>query len=397
MPHYFGQADYTHGSPVAAGVLLVNLGTPQAPTRRAVRRYLAEFLADPRIVEAPALALVACAPRRDPARAAGAIGATLREDLDATGLAASDRHPGSGGKSAELAETAAARADPRPLRDALRQAVDRIGPARARGSRRTATARAAALSAVFRHDGRIGARRGRRRACRAGVGCRSCASSPTTTPNRATSKRSHEASKHIGRAIAAHSGCCSRSTAFRNAISARAIRISANARRRHGRCASGWIFARTNSSVAFQSRVGREAWLAPYTDRSLEGVAEAGRPPGAGALSRVCGRLSGNARGNRADEPRAAFWRRAASASSTSPRSTRRRITSPHFPNSSCATAKAGPSSIRPGTAHAPPRSARPRAVARNACAMARADEIRIELADRTLAAQVWGDPRCRR
>jgi protoporphyrin/coproporphyrin ferrochelatase len=36
-------------------VLLVNLGTPEAPTRRAVRRFLAEFLSDPRVVELPRL------------------------------------------------------------------------------------------------------------------------------------------------------------------------------------------------------------------------------------------------------------------------------------------------------------------------------------------------------
>lgn len=35
------------------GVLLTNLGTPNAPTPKAVRRYLAEFLGDPRVVEAP--------------------------------------------------------------------------------------------------------------------------------------------------------------------------------------------------------------------------------------------------------------------------------------------------------------------------------------------------------
>ena len=35
------------------GVLLVNLGTPAAPTPPAVRRYLAEFLSDPRVVELP--------------------------------------------------------------------------------------------------------------------------------------------------------------------------------------------------------------------------------------------------------------------------------------------------------------------------------------------------------
>lgn len=37
------------------GVLLVNLGTPDEPTASAVRRYLAEFLADPRVVEIPRL------------------------------------------------------------------------------------------------------------------------------------------------------------------------------------------------------------------------------------------------------------------------------------------------------------------------------------------------------
>lgn len=35
------------------GVLVVNLGTPDAPTPAAVRRYLGQFLSDPRVVEAP--------------------------------------------------------------------------------------------------------------------------------------------------------------------------------------------------------------------------------------------------------------------------------------------------------------------------------------------------------
>ena len=39
----------------AVGVLLVNLGTPDAATPAAVKRYLAEFLSDPRVVEIPAL------------------------------------------------------------------------------------------------------------------------------------------------------------------------------------------------------------------------------------------------------------------------------------------------------------------------------------------------------
>ena len=46
---------YRHGSAPRTCVLLVNLGTPDAPTPAALRRYLAEFLSDPRVVEIPRL------------------------------------------------------------------------------------------------------------------------------------------------------------------------------------------------------------------------------------------------------------------------------------------------------------------------------------------------------
>jgi ferrochelatase len=38
------------------GVLLINLGTPDAADARSVKRYLAEFLSDPRVIEIPAIA-----------------------------------------------------------------------------------------------------------------------------------------------------------------------------------------------------------------------------------------------------------------------------------------------------------------------------------------------------
>ena len=50
---YKGLRHFSHSQPDTIGVLLTNLGTPDAPDTGAVRRYLAEFLADPRIVEAP--------------------------------------------------------------------------------------------------------------------------------------------------------------------------------------------------------------------------------------------------------------------------------------------------------------------------------------------------------
>ncbi len=45
--------DATRKQQARTGVLLTNLGTPDAPTAAALRRYLAEFLADPRVVELP--------------------------------------------------------------------------------------------------------------------------------------------------------------------------------------------------------------------------------------------------------------------------------------------------------------------------------------------------------
>jgi ferrochelatase len=54
MP-FLPEPPHAHGTPARTAILLVNLGTPEAPTRAAVRRYLKEFLSDPRVVEIPRL------------------------------------------------------------------------------------------------------------------------------------------------------------------------------------------------------------------------------------------------------------------------------------------------------------------------------------------------------
>ncbi len=51
--HYMGLGDHVPASLPRTGVLLVNLGTPDAPTAAALRPYLAEFLSDPRVIEQP--------------------------------------------------------------------------------------------------------------------------------------------------------------------------------------------------------------------------------------------------------------------------------------------------------------------------------------------------------
>ncbi len=53
MSRYQGEFAFRHDQPAKLGVLLVNLGSPDEPTPAALRRYLKEFLWDPRIVEIP--------------------------------------------------------------------------------------------------------------------------------------------------------------------------------------------------------------------------------------------------------------------------------------------------------------------------------------------------------
>jgi len=50
---YQGQENFDHQQPDKIGVLITNLGTPDAPEAGALRRYLREFLSDTRVVEIP--------------------------------------------------------------------------------------------------------------------------------------------------------------------------------------------------------------------------------------------------------------------------------------------------------------------------------------------------------
>lgn len=56
---FHGKSDYHHGSIHRTGILLVNLGTPSAPTAAAIRNYLKEFLSDRRVIEIPRYAWLA--------------------------------------------------------------------------------------------------------------------------------------------------------------------------------------------------------------------------------------------------------------------------------------------------------------------------------------------------
>ncbi|MDA9628939.1 ferrochelatase [Pelagibacteraceae bacterium] len=50
---YFGEKNYEHGSKDKTGVLITNLGTPDAPNAKSLKIYLNQFLSDPRVIEIP--------------------------------------------------------------------------------------------------------------------------------------------------------------------------------------------------------------------------------------------------------------------------------------------------------------------------------------------------------
>ena len=50
---YSSQKNFNHSSPQKIGILLVNLGTPDAPNTKSLKKYLKQFLSDPRVIELP--------------------------------------------------------------------------------------------------------------------------------------------------------------------------------------------------------------------------------------------------------------------------------------------------------------------------------------------------------
>ena len=53
MPRFKNTSEFDHASETRLGLLVSNLGTPDAPTAGALRKYLGEFLSDPRVIEVP--------------------------------------------------------------------------------------------------------------------------------------------------------------------------------------------------------------------------------------------------------------------------------------------------------------------------------------------------------
>ena len=53
MNFYNNEPKYKHGDTPKIGIILANLGTPDAPDAKSLRKYLGQFLMDRRVVEIP--------------------------------------------------------------------------------------------------------------------------------------------------------------------------------------------------------------------------------------------------------------------------------------------------------------------------------------------------------
>ena len=270
----------------AIGVLLINLGTPDAPEARAVRRYLAEFLSDPRVIEIPQLAwkpilhgiILSTRPRKS-AEAYNQVwtneGSPLRGHRAAPGARrfASD-----------------CRTRQRPLCDALRPSRDR------RGDRATWSRRAARESSPRRSTRNIARRRRRPPTTRSSRCWRGCACQPamrTLPPYYDDPLYIDALAGNLARQLAAldfepraaaaelprHAACGRASSA--TPITAIARRPRACCRKRLGA-----------KSMSRSSRTsGARKWLEPATDATLAGLPGEGRAPNrrrrAGLLRRL--------------------------------------------------------------------------------------------------------------
>ena len=163
MANFSANTPHDHAAGERIGVLVTNLGTPDAPTTGAVRRYLAEFLADPRVIEIPRWIWRFILHGGDPAHSAPALRPRLREHLDlrrrapAGELASHCRSTGRamGGTDDRAAcpwRSACATAPRRSPMRCMRSVKRRSDPARG----------ASTLSPVLRRDRRLHIRCGRR-------------------------------------------------------------------------------------------------------------------------------------------------------------------------------------------------------------------------------------------
>lgn len=271
-----------HAAPAGAdlardqvAVVLVNLGTPAAPTRGAVRRYLAQFLSDPRVIEQPRwlwwpilYGVILCLRPARSARAYASIwtpaGSPLLVQSGALAQALQHALYSAVGPAPEvhLAMTYGEPALPRVLRDLVSRGIGRVLvlPLYPQYS---ATSTGAVLDALA-----------------------DTIKSLRWPPELRTIGDYHDQHEHIealARSVERHwvaHGRAERLLLSFHGIPQRYVDsgdpYAAQCAATAARLAARLKLGADALVVSFQSRVGREEWLKPYTDMTLEALARAG-------------------------------------------------------------------------------------------------------------------------
>ena len=276
-------------------LLLVNLGTPDAPETGAVRRYLREFLERPAGARHPPGRPRGCCSTWSSCPSARQERRGLPEDLDAGGLAAAGALPRAGAAGSRTRSGRSARWSWR-CATATRRSPRRWSALRARGVQElivvplypqyASSSTGSTLERVY-EAGRRGVERADARGC-----CRRSTTDPGFLDAFA------EVARPGARRGAARTTCSSASTACPSGTCARATRPGAHCLGRADCCdvqvpanrycyrAQSFFTARALAerlglspgkwTVTFQSRLGRTPWIQPYTDLVLPELARGG-------------------------------------------------------------------------------------------------------------------------
>ena len=275
------------------------------PKPRAVRRYLAEFLSDPRVIEIPATGVAADPARHHPAHPADASRPT---PIARSGPTKARRwRPSRSGRRRRCASGSAGR--DRRLRDALRQSRDR------RGGRADDRATAARASSPRRSIRNIARRRPPAPTMRCSPRWRRCAGSRRCGPCRlimTTRSISTRLQANLERQLAALD--------FEPERLLLSFHGMPRADARAGRSLSlplpedrapAWPKrSAATVDVAFQSRFGRAKWLEPATDAIAGGLSGEGREEHRDRRAGLLRRLPRDAGGARHSRPRHVSARR---------------------------------------------------------------------------------------
>lgn len=281
--YYVDEPDYVHGSPECTGILVVNLGTPDAPTPAAVRRYLAQFLGDPRVIELPRWKwlpiLHAIVLRTRPRRVARAYASIWGED--GSPLLVIGRR-----QARALQERLAARA-PGPVRVALGMSYGRPSIPEALAELRRAGARRIVTLPLYpQYSGSttgpvfeaVTAELARWRRVPELRFVQHYADDPGYIDALAASVRDHREAHGAGDLLLfSFHGLPTRYVDHGDPYHCLCQKTARLVAERLGLGTDDW-------RVSFQSRFGREPWLKPYTD---ETVAALGRE-GVGRLDVIC-------------------------------------------------------------------------------------------------------------